>query len=132
MIVYLGVGSNLGNRKNNIEEGIRKINRLKNTKVLKQSSFIQTDPEGGPGGQPKFLNAALKISTNLSALKLLKRLKKIEKELGRTKAIRNGPRTIDLDILLYGDRMIRSKELIVPHPRMFDRDFVIKPLAEII
>ena len=131
-ICYLGVGSNLGNRKLNIKQAVRKINLLKNTKVLKQSPFIQTDPVGGAAGQPKFLNAALKINTGLSPLKLLKELKIIEKELGRRKSVRNAARTIDLDILLYGNRIIREKKLIIPHPRLFLRDFVIKPLAEVL
>jgi len=131
-ICYLGLGSNLGNRKKNIAEGIRKINCLKNTKVLRQSSFVQTNPKGGPISQPKFLNAALKIKTTLLPFKLLEALKAIEKELGRIKTVRNGPRTIDLDILLYADRVIKRKGLIIPHPRMFKRDFVIRPLVEII
>ncbi len=130
-ICYLGVGSNLGDRRNNIEQAVRKINLLKNTQVLKQSSLIQTDPIGGPS-QPKFLNASLKIKTSISPLKFLKALKTIEKELGRKKTVRNGARTIDLDILLYGDKTIIGKELIIPHPRMFGRDFVIRPLLEVI
>ncbi len=122
----------MGNRKKNIGQAIRKINLLKDTKVLKQSSIVETDPVGGPRNQPKFLNASLKISTILSPLKLLKKLKIIEKEMGRVKSVRNGPRVIDLDILLYGDKVISKKNLIVPHPRMFARDFVVKPLTEII
>jgi len=132
VICYLSLGSNLGNRRKNIEQAIRKINLLKDTKVLKQSSIIETDPVGGPRNQPKFLNASLKISTLLSPLRLLKKIKIIEKEMGRVKSMRNGPRVIDLDILLYGDKIISEKNLIVPHPRMFVRDFVIKPLAEVI
>ncbi|MFA5062680.1 MAG: 2-amino-4-hydroxy-6-hydroxymethyldihydropteridine diphosphokinase [Candidatus Omnitrophota bacterium] len=132
VICYLSLGSNLGNRKKNIGQAIRKINLLKDTKVLKQSSIVETDPVGGPRNQPKFLNASLKISTILSPLKLLKKLKIIEKEMGRVKSVRNGPRVIDLDILLYGDKVISKKNLIVPHPRMFARDFVVKPLTEII
>ena len=131
-ICYLGLGSNLGNRRNNLKQAVRKISLLKNTRVLKQSSFIETDPLGCPASQPKFINAALKINTNLSPLVLLKNLKTVEKELGRIKTVRNGPREIDLDILLYGDRTIRGKELVIPHPRMFNRDFVIRPLSEII
>jgi len=131
-ICYLSLGSNLGNRKENIENAIQKINLLKKTKVLKKSKSIYTDPIGGPKNQPKFLNAALKISTMLSPAILLKSLKTIEKHLGRRKNTRNGPRKIDLDILLYADRVIKQKDLIIPHPRMFMREFVIKPLAEVI
>jgi len=93
---------------------------------------MNTKAQGGPKNQPNFLNCALKIKTSLSPLKLLKYLKTIEKSLGRGKAVRNGPRIIDLDILLYGERVIKAKELIIPHPRLFKRDFVIKPLAEVI
>ncbi|MCX5695097.1 MAG: 2-amino-4-hydroxy-6-hydroxymethyldihydropteridine diphosphokinase [Candidatus Omnitrophica bacterium] len=129
---YLGVGSNLGNRRKNIKEAVRKINLLKNTRVLKQSRLILTNPVGGPGGQPKFLNAAFKIKTGLTPFGLLKALKNIEKQLGRLTSVRNGPRKIDLDILLYGDKIIDRKGLIIPHPRLFTRDFVIRPLIEVI
>jgi len=131
-ICYLGVGSNLGNRKLNIKQALRMINLLGKTKVLKKSRLIPTIPVGGPLGQPKFLNAALKIKTGLSPLKLLEELKNIERELGRKKGARNGPRTIDLDILLYGDKVIKGKKLIIPHPRLFARDFVVKPLAQVL
>jgi 2-amino-4-hydroxy-6-hydroxymethyldihydropteridine diphosphokinase len=132
VICYLGVGSNLGDRKNNIKAAIKKINLLKNTKVIKQSSFIQTNPIGGPIGQPKFFNAVFKIKTSLLPVNLLKALKNIEKQLGRVKTVKNGPREIDLDILLYGDKVVNQKGLIIPHPRMFERDFVLMPLAEVI
>jgi 2-amino-4-hydroxy-6-hydroxymethyldihydropteridine diphosphokinase len=131
-ICYLGMGSNLGNRKLNIKQALRMINLLRDTRVLKKSRLIQTLPVGGPLGQPKFLNAALKIKTGFSPLKLLRELKTIEKKLGRNKGARNGPREIDLDILLYGDKVIRSKKLVIPHPRMFSRDFVVKPLAQVL
>ena len=100
--------------------------------MLKSSRIIQTKPLGGPRRQPEFLNAVLKIRTKLSALLLLKSLKAIEKELGRKKSVRFGPRVIDLDILLYGDKIIETKDLVVPHPRIFERDFVLRPLLEII
>ena len=129
---YLGIGSNLGNRRKNIKLAIQKISALKDTEVIKSSRMIETEPVGGPVGQGKFLNAALKIRTSLSPLILLKKLKSIEKQLGREKTVRNGPRAIDLDILFYGDRIINSKNLTIPHPRVFEREFVIKPLLEII
>ena len=132
IISYLGAGSNIGDRSGNIKAAIRKINLLKNTRVIKQSSFIQTNPVGGPIGQPKFINAVFKIKTGLSPVNLLKALKKIEIQLGRLGSVRNGPRKIDLDILLYGDKVVNLKGLIIPHPRMFKRDFVIKPLSQII
>ena len=115
-----------------MRQAARMINLLKDTKVLKKSSFIETEPIGGPKAQPKFLNAALKISTKLSPLKFLKELKTIERKLGRVKTVRFGPRVIDLDILLYADKTVKTDKLIIPHPRMFSRDFVIKPLREVI
>jgi len=132
VIVYLGVGSNLGNRGKNIKLAVEKIQVLKNTKIIKASKLFESLPCGGPAGQPNYLNAVLRISTNFSPLSLLKKMKKIENELGRTPAARFGARVMDLDILLYGDRLIRHKTLTIPHPRMFKRDFVIKPLIEVL
>ncbi|MFA5287597.1 MAG: 2-amino-4-hydroxy-6-hydroxymethyldihydropteridine diphosphokinase [Candidatus Omnitrophota bacterium] len=132
VICYLALGSNLENRRKNIKNAIRRISLLQETKVLKKSKFIYTDPVDGPIGQPRFLNAALKIRTALSPVSLLKSLKIIENKLGREKSVCNGPRKIDLDILLYADRAIKKKDLIIPHPRMFMREFVIKPLSEVI
>jgi len=132
VICYLGVGSNLGNRKKNIREAIKKINALKGARIMKESRLFNFCAVGGPCGQPNFLNAALKIQTKFSALNLLKKLKKIEKDLGRTKTARFAPRVIDLDILFYGNKFMRSKLLTIPHPRMFKRDFVIKPLQEVL
>ncbi|MCX5699044.1 MAG: 2-amino-4-hydroxy-6-hydroxymethyldihydropteridine diphosphokinase [Candidatus Omnitrophica bacterium] len=132
VIGYLSVGSNLGNRKKNIKLAVEKINALKGTKIIKASKLFESLSCGGPAGQPNYLNAALRISTNFSPLTLLKKLKKIEKEIGRISTVRFGPRVIDLDILLYGDRLIRNQALTIPHPRMFSRDFVIKPLTEVL
>jgi dihydroneopterin aldolase/2-amino-4-hydroxy-6-hydroxymethyldihydropteridine diphosphokinase len=129
---YLGIGSNLGDRQKFIRLAIKKINALKDTRIIKVSKIIETRPIGGPQGQGRFLNAALKIKTNRSPLMLLKSLKKIEKELGRRKTVRYGPRVIDLDILFYGNKIIARKELKVPHPKIFEREFVIRPLLEII
>jgi len=129
---YLGIGSNLGDRLKTIKSAVKKINTLKDTKVIKLSKIIETDPVGGPVGQPKFLNAALKISTVLPPRKLLKELKNIEKNLGRKQSVRFGPRAIDLDILFYGNEIINYSNLKIPHPRIFERDFVIKPLLEVI
>jgi len=131
-VCFLGIGSNLGNRYKNIKLALEKINRLKDTQILKSSRIIESQPVGGPLEQGKFLNAVLKMRTALSAFSLLEKLKNIEKGLGRIKSERFGPRTIDLDILLYGDQVIKNKKLEIPHPRMFKRDFVIGPLLEII
>ena len=107
---YLGMGSNLGNRRENIRVALQKINRLKGTKVIKLSKIIETEPVGGPRKQGKFLNAALKIKTDLSPSMLLKELKEIEQGLGRMRTTRYGPRIIDLDILFYGDKIINRKK----------------------
>jgi len=129
---YIGVGSNLGNRKKNIQEALKKIQILKRTALIKTSKLIETAPCGGPAHQGKFLNAALKIKTRLSPLELLKGLKRIENELGRINSVRNGPRTIDLDILFYGTKVINTNRLKIPHPRIFERAFVMKPLSEVL
>ena len=131
-ICYLGLGSNLGNRKRNIQLAVKNINLLKDTRILKKSRIISSLPVGGPSGQGNYLNAALKIKTNLDPKNLLKELKKIESDFGRIQGRRFAPRVIDLDILLYADKVIRSKRLTIPHPRMFERDFVVKPLIEVI
>jgi len=131
-VCYLGIGSNLGKRKENIRLAIQRVAGLKDTRVLKKSRIIKSSAVGGPAGQPEFLNAVLKIETKFPALFLLKELKDIEKQMGRKQTVRFGPRIIDLDILLYADKLMRSKKLIIPHPRMFCRDFVIKPLMEVL
>lgn len=129
---YLGLGSNLEDRHINIKSAVKKISKFKETQVIKLSKIIENEPVGGPPGQRKFLNAVLKIRTNLQPETLLKELKKIEKLLGRKKTVRFGPRVIDLDILFFGDKIINTKSLKVPHPRMFEREFVLRPLLEVI
>ncbi len=128
-IVYLGIGSNLGKRETNIEKAIQ-LFKKNHIDILKTSTFIETDPVGGPP-QGKFLNGVIKIKTLLSPQELLKILKDIEKQLGRTKTVIDGPRTIDLDILVYDQIKIKTPELTIPHPRMLEREFVLKPLQEI-
>ena len=105
---------------------------LKKIKIIRMSSIIETLPQGGPRGQGKFLNAVVKIETSIPPVQLLHTLKKIEKMLGRVTKVRWGARVIDLDILFYGDRIIRTPLLTIPHPRMFKRDFVMTPLCEVI
>lgn len=131
-VCYLGIGSNLGNRRQNIRIALQKIRQLKETKIIKISKIIETKPVGGPKNQGDFLNAALKIETSLAPLSLIKKLKNIERLLGRTKGMRFAPRTIDLDILFYGNMIIKNNNLEVPHPEMVHRDFVLGPLSEIL
>ncbi len=130
-VCYLGVGSNLGDRRKNIKRALDYLSKTRGIKIEKSSRIYETAPVGGPR-QGKFLNAALKIRTSLAPQILLKALKKIEKDLGRRKGVRFGPRTMDLDILLYADKAINTKGLVIPHPRMFEREFVLKPLREIL
>jgi len=131
VVCYLGIGSNLGNRRNNIKKALDYLAKTKGIKIEKASRIYETEPVGGPA-QGKFLNAAIKIKTSLAPQLLLKSIKKIEKDLGRRKTVRFGPREIDLDILLYGNKVIKRRNLAIPHPRMFEREFVLKPLREII
>jgi GTP cyclohydrolase-4 len=127
-IAYLGLGSNLGDRKYNLA---RALELLMNHLVVEQvSSVYETEPVGYKE-QPLFLNVVCRISTELSPDKLLRLAKKIETELGRTPSFPNAPRPIDIDILFYGDKVINDKELTVPHPRLAERAFVLVPLAEI-
>lgn len=129
--VYLGIGSNLGNRLKNINGALLYLNKEKKIKIVKTSPFYETKPEGGPQ-QSNFLNGAVYIKTKEEPLALLKILKKIERRLGRKKSqIRWSPRPIDLDILLYDDLLFENKKLTIPHPLMTERLFVILPLADI-
>ncbi len=130
-LCYIGLGSNLGERRKNLTAAVSMIGRLKNTKVLKRSRIIETAAVGGPAGQPDFLNAAVRIETSLSPVALFRELKRIERSLGRKRTVRNGPRTIDLDLLLYQGKTVNRRNLVVPHPRMYVRDFVLRPLSEI-
>ena len=130
MIVYLGLGSNLGDRKNYIKQALRELKRNR-IKIIKRSTIIETDPVGGPPNQGKFLNAVLKAATDFSPKRLLSTVKSIEKKIGRKKAAKYGPRVIDIDILLYGQKKVTSPGLTIPHPEMFKRDFVMRPLKQI-
>lgn len=132
-VCYLCIGSNLGNRRQNIRLAIGKIDQLEATKVIKISRLHETEPVGGPKAQGKFLNAALKIKTEFSPSRLLKKLKAIERQLGRNgRYLHYGPRTIDLDMLFYADKFINRENLKIPHPKVFEREFVMRPLLEIL
>jgi len=133
VICYLGVGANLGDRRKNIALAVKRISHLSDTRIIRVARIIETRPVGGPKGQPRFLNTVLKIKTKLKPHVLLRKLKKIEKELGRKKTSRRyGPRPIDLDILFYADRIVNTKNLKIPHPKIFQRDFVLGPLSEVL
>jgi len=128
---YIGIGSNLGDRKEYIERAIEMLKESGNIKVEKVSRLYETEAVGGPP-QGKFLNGVIKIETDFSPRELLNRLKRIEKELGRIERIKDGPRTIDLDILIYGDLHIEEENLVIPHPRMNERAFVKRPLNDLL
>lgn len=131
VLVFLGIGSNLGNRHKNIIIALYLLKETPGIRIKKMSRLYETVPEGGPR-QRNFINGAIRIETSLSPLKLLERLKHIERLLGRKKTLKDWPRPIDLDILLYGTLVLNNKKLKIPHPRMFEREFVLKPLREII
>ena len=129
--VYLGIGSNLGNRRINVEKSLGFLKAQKEIRVTKQSSLYETKPVGGPK-QRDFINAVVLIETTKSAKPLLKIIKSIENKFGRKKnAGRWGPRVIDLDILAYQQSIIKSRILNIPHPRMHERFFVLAPFSEI-
>lgn len=128
-IAYIGLGSNIGDRNKNIKDAIF-LMQEQGIRILKISSFIETDPVGGPP-QEKFLNAVVKVRTENSPKTLLLRCQWVERQLGRVRTVPNGPRTIDLDILLYDHIHIHTPQLTIPHPRMFAREFVMIPLREI-
>ena len=128
-IVYIGIGSNLGDRHRNCLRAIELL-RYNGMFVTNQSSMHETEP-WGVTQQPAFLNMAVEVVTDLVPIKLLESLKKIEKDMGRQDTIRWGPRIIDLDILLYNDIILNTDSLTIPHPLMHEREFVLKPLSEI-
>lgn len=127
-IVYIAFGSNAGNRRVYIKKALAELK--KSGRILQISKITETKPEGYTT-QGRFLNGVLKFETKLTPSKLLKTLKKIEKSAGRKKTFENGPREIDLDIIFYENRIIKTKNLQIPHPRAHKRAFVMKPLCEI-
>jgi 2-amino-4-hydroxy-6-hydroxymethyldihydropteridine diphosphokinase len=131
VISYIAVGSNLGDRRYYIQSAVKKLRQLPGTKVKKVSGLVETQPEGDPRWQGMYLNGVIELETELFPYRLLAELQQIESELGRIRIWLNGPRTIDLDILSYGDVVMREAALCIPHPRMFTRTFVLKPLEEI-
>ena len=130
MNVFIGLGSNLGERESMIRLALEDLSRLPGTRLVRASSLYDTEPVGEVV-QPNFLNAVAQLDTGLSARQLLWNLHLIEKRLGRVRTQRWGPRTIDLDLLLYGDEVIEESDLRVPHPELTLRSFVLVPLVEL-
>lgn len=128
---YIALGSNLGDRRASLDQAITYLKQQAGIEVLAVSAYHETDPVGGPSGQGKYLNAVAQLRTTLEPMALLKALLAAEAQMGRVRAERFGPRTIDLDVLLYGLRVHQEADLTIPHPRMHERVFVLAPLVEI-
>ncbi len=129
--IYIALGSNVGDREANLKKALARLIETPHVNVRRISSFIENPAVGGPEDSPDFLNAAIEVTTSLSPHALMKRLLEIEREMGRSREKKWEPRCIDLDLLLFGDQIISDDTLIVPHPLMHERKFVIQPLAEI-
>jgi 2-amino-4-hydroxy-6-hydroxymethyldihydropteridine diphosphokinase len=130
-IAYIALGSNLGDRRALLDRAVATLGARPDVAVQRVSSIYETQPVGGPPGQGAYLNAAAELATTLGPDDLLHLLLDIERDLGRVRSARDGPRTIDLDIILYADVVYNDPELTLPHPRMHQRLFVLQPLAEI-
>lgn len=129
-LAYVGLGANIGDPRGQLLAAFEDLDRLPGTRVRARSSLYRSAPVGY-ADQPDFLNAVAEIDTALEPEALLAALQAIEARHGRERAFRNAPRTLDLDLLLYGSRAAASERLTLPHPRMHDRSFVLQPLAEI-
>ena len=129
MLVYLSLGSNLGDRRNYLQSAVADLAK-KGVGILRTASLYSTEPKG-LAAQPWFLNTIVETSTSEEPEALLDICLEIERSYGRVRVERDGPRTLDIDIILYGDRVLHSSRLTVPHPRYADRRFVLEPLAEI-
>ena len=127
---FVALGSNLGDPAQQIRSALRALAALPGTQLVRQSSFYRNPPEGGLA-QPEFVNAVAQIETRAGPRDLLDRLLEIERAHGRKRDQPNASRTLDLDVVLYGDRVVSEPGLTIPHPRMLERAFVLVPLAEI-
>jgi 2-amino-4-hydroxy-6-hydroxymethyldihydropteridine diphosphokinase len=127
---YVGIGSNLNDPRAQVLQAFTELDGLPRTRVVKKSSLYRTAPMGH-AAQPDFINAVAQLETGLPAERLLAELQAVETRHGRQRSFANAPRTLDLDVLLYGDVRMRSPSLTIPHPRMHERAFVLKPLLEI-
>jgi 2-amino-4-hydroxy-6-hydroxymethyldihydropteridine diphosphokinase len=131
MRAYVGVGANLGNREETIARAVELLGRRDGVEVVAVSTLRETDPVGFRD-QPRFVNGAVAVETELEPRQLLDTLLAVERELGRTReGLRFGPRTIDLDLLVFGDRELSEPGLTVPHPRLAERLFALEPLADL-
>jgi 2-amino-4-hydroxy-6-hydroxymethyldihydropteridine diphosphokinase len=124
--VFLGLGSNMGDRQGHLARAVAALPDL-----VAVSRLYQTEPVGGPPGQDDYLNLVAELDTELTGPELLALAHRLEQEAGRVRTVRHGPRTLDVDVLLVGDLVIDEPELIVPHPRMWERRFVVEPLHDL-
>ena len=129
-MAFVGVGSNLGEPVAQVGSALEELDRLPRSRVVKRSSLYRSAPVGY-AAQPDFVNAVAQLETALPAEQLLAELQQIEARHGRARSFANAPRTLDLDLLLYGDSVQSSDKLTLPHPRMHERAFVLAPLVEI-
>ncbi len=127
---FIALGSNLGTPAEHVQRALREIDELPDTTLLRASSFYHTTPVGYDN-QPDFINAVAEVSTTQTPLQLLQALLALEARHGRERPFANAPRVLDLDLLIYDDLTMQTPDLILPHPRMHERDFVLLPLAEI-
>jgi len=130
-LAFIGLGSNLGDRRATLLRAVEELNSSPGVSVINVSSFHETEPVGGPEGQSLYLNAAAGIDTTLEPPALIRLLQEIEASNGRVRRVHWGERTLDLDLLLFDDRIVETPELTIPHPRMALRRFVLEPLLEI-
>jgi 2-amino-4-hydroxy-6-hydroxymethyldihydropteridine diphosphokinase len=128
---YVALGANLGDRRRSIGNAIQRLDETVGIVVKKQSSLMESPAVGGPSDSPPFLNSVIEIETTVAPQELLRLFLKIEQSLGRRRREKWEPRPIDLDLILYGDQIIDTPDLNVPHPLMHTRPFVLQPLAEI-
>jgi 2-amino-4-hydroxy-6-hydroxymethyldihydropteridine diphosphokinase len=128
--VFIGLGTNLGDRENNIAQAIDLLDKSSNINITARSEIIETEPWGNIN-QPSFLNSIIVVTTSLSPIELLNYLKSLESKSGRVKSEHWGPRIIDLDILFFGKRVIQDKKLVIPHKEITNRDFILKQLIDL-
>jgi 2-amino-4-hydroxy-6-hydroxymethyldihydropteridine diphosphokinase len=128
-VVFLGLGSNIGNRETNIQQALDQL-QTDDLRLLRVSSLYETEPMGFHD-QPWFLNQVAEFETELQPAQVLQQIQAVEKALGRKREIVNGPRTVDIDILLFGGIIMKTAELTIPHPRYRERRFVLEPLLEL-
>lgn len=129
-IGYVGIGSNLGDREGNIEAALRELARVPGVRLRRRSPLYETDPVGGPP-QGRFLNGVAEVELQIPPGELLSVLLRIEEMLGRERTVRWGPRAVDLDLLIFGDEVREEADLVIPHPRLAEREFVLRPLADL-